>query len=87
MKLADVSRHEYEQQRRRLNAQVGLVVFVLLPVPAILIAVGFSPLRMLTVEREYCDYFIVLSTREMSARASCLNAPCSSEAAALSTTR
>jgi hypothetical protein len=39
----------YEQQRRRLNARLGLMVFVLLPLPAILIAVGLSPLRMLLV--------------------------------------
>ena len=39
----------YEQQRRRLSAQLGLVVFALLPLPAILIAVGLSPLRMLLV--------------------------------------
>src|ERR1700676_1850513 len=36
----------YEQQRRRLNARLGLAVFALLPLPAILIAVGLSPLRM-----------------------------------------
>jgi O-antigen/teichoic acid export membrane protein len=39
----------YEQQRRRLNARLGLVVFALLPLPAILIAVGLSPLRMLVI--------------------------------------
>ena len=39
----------YEQQRRRLNARLGLAVFTLLPLPAILIAVGLSPLRMLLV--------------------------------------
>jgi hypothetical protein len=37
----------YEQQRRRLNAKLGLLVFALLPLPAILIAIGLSPLRML----------------------------------------
>jgi hypothetical protein len=37
----------YEQQRRCLNARLGLIVFALLPLPAILIAVGLSPLRML----------------------------------------
>ena len=37
----------YERQRRRLNARLGLTVFALLPLPAILIAVGLSPLRML----------------------------------------
>ena len=39
----------YERQRRRLNAQLGLIVFALLPLPAILIAVGLSPLRMLVI--------------------------------------
>ena len=39
----------YERQRRRLNARLGLMVFALLPLPAILIAVGLSPLRMLLV--------------------------------------
>jgi hypothetical protein len=37
----------YERQRRRLNARLGLMVFALLPLPAILVAVGLSPLRML----------------------------------------
>src|SRR5713226_5242024 len=37
----------YERQRRRLNARLGLTVFALLPLPAILIAVGLSPVRML----------------------------------------
>src|SRR6266852_6847275 len=37
----------YERQRRRLNARLGLMVFALLPLPAILIAVGLSPLKML----------------------------------------
>jgi hypothetical protein len=39
----------YERQRRRLNARLGLMVFAFLPLPAILIAVGLSPLRMLLV--------------------------------------
>ena len=39
----------YERQRRRLNARLGLMVFALLPLPAILIAVGLSPLRMLLI--------------------------------------
>jgi hypothetical protein len=39
----------YEQKRRRLNAQLGLLVFALLPLPAILVAVGLSPLRMLVI--------------------------------------
>src|SRR5258708_35497634 len=37
----------YEWERRRLNARLGLTVFALLPLPAIFIAVGLSPLRML----------------------------------------
>ena len=41
------SSQHYERQRRRLNARLGLMVFALLPLPAILIAVGLSPLRML----------------------------------------
>ena len=45
----EVSWQEYEQQRRRLNAQLGLVVFALLPLPAILIALGLSPVRMLVI--------------------------------------
>src|SRR5258706_10444200 len=39
----------YERQRRRLNARLGLMVFALLPLPAILMSVGLSPLRMLMV--------------------------------------
>jgi hypothetical protein len=39
----------YEQQRSRLNARLGLMVFSLLPLPAILIAAGLSPLRMLLI--------------------------------------
>jgi O-antigen/teichoic acid export membrane protein len=49
MRPMEVSSQEYEQQRRRLNARLGLMVFALLPLPAILIAVGLSPLRMLLV--------------------------------------
>ena len=45
----DASWLEYEQQRRRMNAQLGLIVLALLPLPAILIAVGLSPLTMLVV--------------------------------------
>jgi hypothetical protein len=37
----------YDRQRRRLNTRLGLMVFALLPLPAILIAVGLSPLKML----------------------------------------
>ena len=47
MEPMDVSWREYEQQRRHLNARLGLVVFALLPLPAILLSVGLSPLRML----------------------------------------
>ena len=39
----------YERERRRLNTRLGLIVFGLLPLPAILIAVGLSPLKMLLV--------------------------------------
>jgi O-antigen/teichoic acid export membrane protein len=45
----EVSWQEYEQRLRRLNARLGLVVLALLPLPAILIAVGLSPLRMLLI--------------------------------------
>src|ERR1700730_12771775 len=44
-----MSWQEYEQERRRLNARLGMIVIALLPLPAILIAVGLSPLRMLLV--------------------------------------
>lgn len=40
-------RQNYERRRRRLNARLSLIVFALLPLPAILIAVGLSPLWML----------------------------------------
>ena len=33
-------RQEYENQRRRLNARLGLVDLALLPLPSVLIAVG-----------------------------------------------
>jgi hypothetical protein len=39
----------YEQHRRRLNAKLGLLVFALLPLPAIFIVLGLSPLRMLLI--------------------------------------
>jgi|HubBroStandDraft_2_1064218.scaffolds.fasta_scaffold167351_2 hypothetical protein len=39
----------YERQRRRLNAKLGLLVFALLPLPAIFIVLGLSPLRMLLI--------------------------------------
>jgi hypothetical protein len=37
----------YERQRRRLNTRLGLMVFALLPLPAILNAGGLSPAKML----------------------------------------
>src|ERR1700730_4753525 len=40
---------DYERERRRLNARLGLMVFALLPLPAILMSVGVSPLRMLLI--------------------------------------
>jgi hypothetical protein len=49
MGAIDVTWREYEQQRRRLNSRLGLVVLALLPLPAILIAAGLSPLRMLLI--------------------------------------
>src|SRR3984893_7118560 len=36
----------YDRQRRRLNARLGLMVFALLPLPAILIVVGLCPLKL-----------------------------------------
>ena len=47
MEQMELSWQEYDRRRRRLNAQLGLVVFALLPVPAILIALGLTPVRML----------------------------------------
>ena len=47
MRPLEESWQNYEQQRRRLNAKLGLLVFALLPLPAILIVIGLSPLRML----------------------------------------
>ena len=49
MGAIEVTWREYEQQRRRLNSRLGLVVLALLPLPAILIAVGLSPLPMLLI--------------------------------------
>jgi hypothetical protein len=49
MGAIEVTWREYEQQRRRLNSRLGLVVLALLPLPAILIAAGLSPLRMLLI--------------------------------------
>src|SRR5947207_1283627 len=37
----------YDRQRRRLNTRLGLMVFALLPLAAVLIAAGLSPLKML----------------------------------------
>ena len=45
----ELSWQEYERRRRRLNAQMGLVVLALLPLPAILIALRLSPVRMLVI--------------------------------------
>jgi predicted membrane channel-forming protein YqfA (hemolysin III family) len=39
----------YEQRRRRLNTRFSLLVFALLPLPAILIAAGISPVWMLLI--------------------------------------
>jgi hypothetical protein len=39
----------YDRQRRRLHAKLGLLVFALLPLPAILVAIGLSPLWMLLI--------------------------------------
>src|SRR5882762_11874371 len=47
MRPMEESWQNYEQERRRLNARLGLLVFALLPLPAILIAVGVSPVKML----------------------------------------
>jgi hypothetical protein len=47
MAPVEVSWQNYERRRRRLNARLGLMVLALLPLPAILIAVGLSPLKML----------------------------------------
>ena len=44
----------YERQRRRLNTRLGLTVLALLPLPAILIAVGLSPVRMLLAVASLC---------------------------------
>jgi hypothetical protein len=49
MRPMEDSWQNYERQRRRLNARLGLMVFALLPLPAILNAVGLSPPRMLLV--------------------------------------
>jgi hypothetical protein len=49
MEPFEESRQNYERQRRRLNTQLGLMVFAFLPLPATLIAIGLSPLKMLLV--------------------------------------
>ena len=49
MEPFEESRQNYERQRRRLNTRLGLMVFGFLPLPATLIAIGLSPLRMLLV--------------------------------------
>jgi O-antigen/teichoic acid export membrane protein len=49
MEPIEESRQNYEGERRRLNTQLGLMVFAFLPLPAILIAIGLSPLKMLLV--------------------------------------
>lgn len=49
MEPMEESWQNYERHRRRLNARLGLTVFALLPLPAILMAVGLSPLKMLLV--------------------------------------
>jgi hypothetical protein len=38
---------QYTRDRRRLNTQLGLLMVVLIPVPAILLHVRFEPLQML----------------------------------------
>jgi hypothetical protein len=47
MRPMEESWQNHERQRRRLNARLGLLVFALLPLPAILIAIGLSPVKML----------------------------------------
>src|SRR5258706_16213064 len=49
MEPIEESWQNYERRRRRLNTRLGLTVLALLPLPAILIALGLSPLRMLLV--------------------------------------
>ncbi len=43
----DLSWQEYEKQRRRLNARLGMYILAMIPVPSILLARGVSPLWML----------------------------------------
>jgi hypothetical protein len=49
MRPMEESWRNYERQRRCMNARLGLMVFALLPLPAILLAIGLSPLRMLVI--------------------------------------
>jgi hypothetical protein len=49
MAQIELSWREYERRRRRLNAHLGLVVLALLPLPAVLIALRLSPVRMLVI--------------------------------------
>ena len=49
MEQMELSWQEYERRRRRLNTQLGLVVFALLPLPAILIVLRLSPVQMLLI--------------------------------------
>lgn len=49
MEQMELSWQEYERCRRRLNGQLGLVVFALLPLPAILTALGLTPVQMLVI--------------------------------------
>jgi hypothetical protein len=49
MEPIEESWQNYERQWRRLNTRLGLMVFAFLPLPATLIAIGISPLKMLLV--------------------------------------
>ena len=49
MEPIEESWQNYERQWRRLNTRLGLMVFAFLPLPATLIAIGLSPLKMLLV--------------------------------------
>jgi O-antigen/teichoic acid export membrane protein len=49
MEPIEESWQNYERDRRRLNTRLGLMVFGFLPLPAILIAIGLSLLKMLLV--------------------------------------
>ena len=43
----DMSWQEYERQRRRLNARLGMYILAMIPVPVVLLARGVSPLSTL----------------------------------------